>query len=474
MKTKRCGNCNSRKLINLFSLGDLSFTGKFPKTKRINIKKTHIGLVMCSRCFLVQLSDKYNLKYLYSPDYGYRTGINATMRNHMKDIKENLCKKAKLSRGDNVLDIASNDGTLLNLYNKNIIKVGVDPLVNKYSKYYRKINYKISDFFSIKKIKNKINKKFKIITALSVFYDIENPNQFLKDIYNILQKDGIFMLEHADLLSILKFKMFDTICHEHIYYYSTKIIINIVKNNNLRVFDLKRNNINGGSVQYFICKNNSKYKTNHTIINKIINDEKKMKLETKKTWRELSLPTADFVEIRNAGTKEVETTPYLSGESDVTSLGKSFVVKPAREGSSFGISIVHPGKGSLEEAMKEAIKFDETLIVEAYIKGEEISVPIIGLIENMSYYKNGSKKEFIFGKDGVRNIAEDFAENFLGEIPLSNSICESSDVGRPFVLQEKTELKQIFNSIVDKVDKILKSNNFKSQKLQITNNKGCS
>jgi len=286
MKTKRCGNCNSRKLINLFSLGDLSFTGKFPKTKRINIKKTHIGLVMCSRCFLVQLSDKYNLKYLYSPDYGYRTGINATMRNHMKDIKENLCKKAKLSRGDNVLDIASNDGTLLNLYNKNIIKVGVDPLVNKYSKYYRKINYKISDFFSIKKIKNKINKKFKIITALSVFYDIENPNQFLKDIYNILQKDGIFMLEHADLLSILKFKMFDTICHEHIYYYSTKIIINIVKNNNLRVFDLKRNNINGGSVQYFICKNNSKYKTNHTIINKIINDEKKMKLETKKTYLE--------------------------------------------------------------------------------------------------------------------------------------------------------------------------------------------
>ena len=101
------------------------------------------------------------------------------------------------------------------------------------------------------------------------------------------------------------------------------------------------------------------------------------KSETKKTWRELSLPTADFVEIRNAGTKEVETTPYVSGEHDVTSLGKSFVVKPAREGSSFGISIVHPGKGSLEEAMTEAIKFDETLIVEAYIKGEEISVPIL-------------------------------------------------------------------------------------------------
>ena len=211
----KCRNCKSLKLLNLFSLGSMSFTGKFPKSKRTNIKKTELGLVICSNCSLVQLNRNYNLKYLYNPDYGYRTGINKTMTNHMNNIKKMLSRKSKLISGDHVLDIASNDATLLNFYNKNIVKVGIDPLVNKYIKYYKKIDYKISDFFSSSKIlKKKIKNKFKIITALSVFYDAKDPNQFLKDVNKLLREDGIFLLEQADLLSILKLKMFDTICHE--------------------------------------------------------------------------------------------------------------------------------------------------------------------------------------------------------------------------------------------------------------------
>ena len=101
------------------------------------------------------------------------------------------------------------------------------------------------------------------------------------------------------------------------------------------------------------------------------------KSETKKIWRELSLPTPDFVEIKNAGTTKTQTSPFLSSEQDVSALEQSFVVKPAREGSSFGVSIVHPGKGSLENAMKEALKYDDILIVEAFIEGEEVTVPIL-------------------------------------------------------------------------------------------------
>ena len=281
----KCRSCKNKKLVNLFSLGNLSFTGKFPKKKSTNIKKRELGLIMCSKCFLVQLNKNFDLKYLYNPDYGYRTGINKTMTNHMNNIKKMLSHKSKLISGDHVLDIASNDATLLNFYNKNIVKVGIDPLVNKYIKYYKKIDYKISDFFSSSKIlKKKIKNKFKIITALSVFYDVKDPNQFLKDVNKLLSEDGIFLLEHADLLSILKLKMFDTICHEHLYYYSTKVIIDIVLKHNLRVFDLKRNNINGGSTQYFICKKNSKYKTNYKIINKTLNEEQKFRLESKKTF----------------------------------------------------------------------------------------------------------------------------------------------------------------------------------------------
>jgi len=285
MKIKKCRNCKKTKLINLFSLGKMSYTGKFPKQKSANIKKTNVSLVMCSNCSLVQLNRDYNLKYLYGPDYGYRTGINKTMTNHMKNIMNMLSNKTNLIKDDYVLDIASNDGTLLNFYNKNIIKFGIDPLVNKYIKFYKKIDHKVSDFFSAKSIlKENIKKKFKIITALSVFYDAPNPNQFLSDVNKLLEKDGIFLIEHADLLSIIKLKMFDTICHEHLYYYSTKVIIDMAKNNGLRVFDLKTNNINGGSTQYFLCKTNSKYKTNSKKINDILKEEKRLKIYNKSTF----------------------------------------------------------------------------------------------------------------------------------------------------------------------------------------------
>jgi len=102
------------------------------------------------------------------------------------------------------------------------------------------------------------------------------------------------------------------------------------------------------------------------------------KSETKKIWRDLLLPTPDFVEIKKAGTPSMKLTPYLSKEDDITALDKTFVVKPSREGSSFGISIVKPGEGSLEEAMKEALKFDDSLLVEAFVPGRELTVSILG------------------------------------------------------------------------------------------------
>ena len=102
------------------------------------------------------------------------------------------------------------------------------------------------------------------------------------------------------------------------------------------------------------------------------------KVETKKAWREVSLPTPDFVEITEAGKPEMEITPFLSGSEDITALDKSFVVKPANEGSSYGITIVKPGEGSLEEAIKEAAKYDKTVLAEAYVDGVEITVSILG------------------------------------------------------------------------------------------------
>jgi len=284
MKLKFCRNCSSDKINKLFSLGNIYFTGKFLK-KNINPKKGPINVVICQSCKLVQLADNFDLKYLYGPGYGYQTGINATMTQHVKNVVRILCNKTKIKKNDLVLDIASNDGTLLNFYNKNITTFGIDPLIKNFLYNYKKINYKISDFFSAKKIKQKIfNKKFKIITALSVFYDLFDPNKFLSDVEDILDDNGIFVLEFADLASIIKFNMFDTFCHEHLEYYSTKVISEMCLKNNLRLFDIKLNNMNGGSSQIFICKKNAKYKNNYDSLNKISKTEKKLKLEKSETY----------------------------------------------------------------------------------------------------------------------------------------------------------------------------------------------
>ena len=116
----------------------------------------------------------------------------------------------------------------------------------------------------------KYKKKFKIITALSVFYDLENPNLFLQGIEKLLHSNGVALIEIADLYSILKKKMFDTICHEHLEYYSTEVLINMFKKNNLQLIDIKENDINGSSKQFYLTKINSNLKINQKKIDNII------------------------------------------------------------------------------------------------------------------------------------------------------------------------------------------------------------
>jgi SAM-dependent methyltransferase len=187
--------------------------------------------------------------------------------------------------GDHVLDIASNDATLLNFYPKNVITVGVDPLVNKYKKYYNKINQKIPNFFQYADIKKlKLKKKFKIISALSVFYDLRNPNKFIREIKEILDNNGIFVLEHADLYCIIKNNIFDTICHEHLGFFSSKVIIEMMKLNGLKVFHHEYNNINGGSSRYYICHKKKNYKITNNI-KKVLLGERKFGLHQKKTYK---------------------------------------------------------------------------------------------------------------------------------------------------------------------------------------------
>ena len=138
-KNKNCRCCSSIKLKKYLNFGSMYLSTAFPKTKKNSLREIPMVLEICRECKLAQLAHNYELSKLYNKNYGYKSGINQSMKNHLKFITYEAMKFKPLKKNDIVLDIASNDGTLLKNYNKNLIRVGVDPVIKKYRKNYKKM-----------------------------------------------------------------------------------------------------------------------------------------------------------------------------------------------------------------------------------------------------------------------------------------------------------------------------------------------
>ena len=186
---------------------------------------------------------------------------------HQKYLK---IKKFLIKKKGNILDIGCNDGTFLNFFKslKNLSLYGIDPSAEKFKKYHSKKINLIVDYFK----KDKINQKYKninfdLITSFAMFYDIEDPNAFCKDIQKLLTKNGKWILELSYFPLLLKNLTYDQICHEHVTYYTLTTFENIIKKNGLKILDFKLNNINGGSIEITCSKKNAKYIPNIKKIN---------------------------------------------------------------------------------------------------------------------------------------------------------------------------------------------------------------
>ena len=278
---KKCRSCNSNKLQKLFSLGNQSFTGIFPKNKNQKVPRGKLILVICSSCKLVQLSENFNLKKMYGNNYGYRTGLNLSMVNHIKGKINFLKKKFRIAKDDIVIDIGANDGTLLSFLDSKKNKlIAVDPTIKKFNKFYKKNIIKVPNFFSYRRVEKYLkNKKAKLITSIAMFYDLPHPVFFAKQIYKTLADEGIWHFEQSYSGYMLKNLSYDTICHEHLEYYSLYSIKNILDSVNLKIIDISFNNINGGSFALTVAKKNSKYFENKKIY-KILRDEKNKKINS--------------------------------------------------------------------------------------------------------------------------------------------------------------------------------------------------
>jgi len=274
-----CKNCKKKKLFKVFELGKQPISSVFYNNKRKKLPKYSLDLYQCEHCQLVQFSSLPPLEDMYGLTYGYNTSLSPLMVNHMnKKFKFLKANYIKLLKGQ-ILDIGSNDGTFLNFLKKikGIKLYGMDPSSKKFLNNYKKNISVITDFFSKKKLleilsSEQVRKKFNIITSFAMFYDIEDPNSFCKDICDLLNNEGIWVVEFSYLPLLFKNLTYDQICHEHVTYYSLTTFSKILNNNNMKVIDLSFNEINGGSIEVICAKKNSKVKPK-LIVEKILKDE---------------------------------------------------------------------------------------------------------------------------------------------------------------------------------------------------------
>lgn len=283
---KNCRGCNSKKLSKIISIGE-QYLSDFRSDKR-KPKKFPLDLLVCKECRLVQLKHNAPSSLLYSERYGYRSGINQTMRTELKEIVEKSIKSLGKKGNLVVVDIGANDGTLLSWYPKRFFRIAVEP-IEKLAKEAKNFSDKVvNDFFNHQAFIKKVgkNKKADIITAISCFYDMEEPNKFVGDVKKILADDGIFVIQQNYLLEMLRQNAFDNIVHEHLEYYSLLSLENLLKKFDLEVFDLELSKINGGSFRTYICNKGTKIPTNAVKNQRAL--EKKFKLETMEVYKDFS------------------------------------------------------------------------------------------------------------------------------------------------------------------------------------------
>ena len=291
---KTCRVCGSSALTKVIDLEEQYLQGSFLKEGKElpPMRKISTQLVRCdptkdeNACGLLQMLTSVPPSILYSA-YWYRSGTNQTMRNHLKGIAE---EAAILINKDNarVLDIGCNDGTLLNCYPEGFVKYGIDP-----SDVAGEIegNIKvIRDMFPSEELNKEIGEgRFDIITSIAMFYDLEDPVEFVRNIKKCLVEEGIWILEMSYMPTMLRMNSYDTICHEHLEYYSLAVLASILKRADMKIIRAELNDINGGSIRcYATHSSNFKFKNVDHLkaLENLRKEEFDLKLDTDKPYRD--------------------------------------------------------------------------------------------------------------------------------------------------------------------------------------------
>jgi hypothetical protein len=225
---------------------------------------------------------------MYGLNYGYRSGLNQSMVNHLTEKVKYLERLATLKSGDVVLDIGSNDATTLKAYSTpGITLIGIDPTGRKFSEFYTDNIKLIPDFFTAAAYRAIESRPARIVTSIAMFYDLDAPVEFAKQIESILADDGVWHFEQSYMPSMLRMNSYDTICHEHLEYYSLGVVKNILEKAGLKIVDVVMNAINGGSFAVTAAKvGNRSIVQNLAVIDWLLEQEHRMGLNTPRPYRD--------------------------------------------------------------------------------------------------------------------------------------------------------------------------------------------
>lgn len=306
----------------LFSLGELYVSdfigdGYDPRYDKIEMK------LFLTEDGNVRLGQAAPLEAMYGK-YWYRSGTNASMKEELKSIVDSILRVKKLKENDVWLDIACNDGTLLSFVPQSFIRIGIDPAEDSYQQESKKhADIIVQDFFSAKAYHQTKygNLKPKVITSIAMFYDLAEPDIFIKDVGEILDDDGVWVLQLSYTPLMLEQLAFDNFCHEHIFYYSLFNLKDLLDKNGFKIMDCQLNDTNGGSFRVYAVKKKSDVKTFGTQpyrdvcsfrVNSLLAYEKTLQLDRVETWldfyeriKNLKVQTVSFIKAKKAEGKSV-------------------------------------------------------------------------------------------------------------------------------------------------------------------------
>jgi NDP-4-keto-2,6-dideoxyhexose 3-C-methyltransferase len=306
----------------LFSLGhlypsDFLESGQDPRSPPVELK-----MIMDTASKLVKLEQTAVKSSMYGR-YWYRSGINPAMKRELENIVTSTLSRMKIQTGDIWLDIACNDGTLLSYVPKNFVRIGVDPADDSFlSESQLHADLVIQDFFSKKLLeKNHIKQKVKVITCIAMFYDLENPQEFLHDIHDVLDDGGLFICQLSYTPLMIEQLAFDNICHEHVFYYTLTTLKNMFNSQGLEIIDAELNTVNGGSIRVYAVKSPQTYKSSinqqyfdvgKMRVDSLLNYEKQQQYNSPEKWQSfykqiqiLKKQTCEFVKEQVAQGKTI-------------------------------------------------------------------------------------------------------------------------------------------------------------------------